>query len=443
MKNTVVAIRSSAQLNVIVNGKSFYITCPTTEEAIELYRDVLLRKESGTDQDMEYLLKVLSPSYKMEVDLRGILKRDRLGNYFLGDYSMALPDKLLTVFKDNMDNDLPITNLSNFWRLLMLNPDKHVRDSLFKFMDRFQMPITDNGYFIAYKSVAWKGEQNRGLGVFVSQQYINNKASGKSVQDLIVTQKGDTDNFKALTSEEIEEIYKDLYDSANEMTYAELAEEFLMDNHKIYWKTTPKDELEYEDIIAIAVEKGWDKPSEEDLKAKIIEESGIKELGKLDDMFRNISTMFDFDSPTFTDWHTKKSTIVLGSPVKMPREECDNNPNNTCSSGLHVGAPGYVSHFGYGNENYVIACLVNPMNVVAIPQDYNFEKMRCCEYLPYAVCEVKEGVINTLDTNYFEDDYINYEKEILISSLEELDDSTEEGKERKEIIRHRLITLEN
>jgi len=44
----------------------------------------------------------------------------------------------------------------------------------------------------------------------------------------------------------------------------------------------------------------------------------------------------------------------------------------------------------------VVVCSVNPMNVVAIPRDYDFQKMRCCEY------KVLEDYTGPLPHNYYD-----------------------------------------
>lgn len=45
--------------------------------------------------------------------------------------------------------------------------------------------------------------------------------------------------------------------------------------------------------------------------------------------------------------------------------------------------------------------------------------MRCCEYLPYSICEFEDGVMKEIDTKYFEEDYINYEVKELEALLAE------------------------
>jgi len=81
----------------------------------------------------------------------------------------------------------------------------------------------------------------------------------------------------------------------------------------------------------------------------------------------------------WTDCHTGKIDNSVGTTVNMPREDVDENPNRTCSSGLHVCGRSYVNQFKYGSRRLVTVA-VNPRDVVAIPTDYNDAKMRCCEY---------------------------------------------------------------
>jgi len=67
-----------------------------------------------------------------------------------------------------------------------------------------------------------------------------------------------------------------------------------------------------------------------------------------------------------------------GKIVEMPREQVNDNPNETCSTGLHVCASIYLN--GYSTNAKVVACKVNPRDVVSVPTDYGFSKMRTCRY---------------------------------------------------------------
>ena len=60
----------------------------------------------------------------------------------------------------------------------------------------------------------------------------------------------------------------------------------------------------------------------------------------------------------------------------MPRSEVDENPDNHCSSGFHVGAWEYASSFG----ERVVLVEVDPADVVSVPNDYNAQKCRVTKY---------------------------------------------------------------
>ena len=90
----------------------------------------------------------------------------------------------------------------------------------------------------------------------------------------------------------------------------------------------------------------------------------------------------------FTDHYTGTHDNSVGKYVKMDRDKVDSNPNKTCSHGLHVGSLSYIDQI-YSN-NIIVSCIVNPMNVVSIPTDYNGAKMRVCEYKVSAVHKGKQ-----------------------------------------------------
>lgn len=71
-------------------------------------------------------------------------------------------------------------------------------------------------------------------------------------------------------------------------------------------------------------------------------------------------------------------------PKRMKRSEVDDNANNHCSSGYHVGALGYAGPGGWYNRrgDKVLVCKVNPADVVSVPNDHSCQKLRCCYYEP-------------------------------------------------------------
>jgi hypothetical protein len=82
------------------------------------------------------------------------------------------------------------------------------------------------------------------------------------------------------------------------------------------------------------------------------------------------------------DHHTKTNVHKLGCVVRIDREKVNPDPNQTCSSGLHVCSWAYLKDFNADNSRW-FEVLVNPKDVVAVPVDYNGTKMRVAAYKVY------------------------------------------------------------
>lgn len=78
----------------------------------------------------------------------------------------------------------------------------------------------------------------------------------------------------------------------------------------------------------------------------------------------------------FRDCHTGKIDNSVGQTVTMPREKVTFDPNSGCGSGLHVGSYEYAKNFG----RVVVLVKVDPADVVSVPKDYSYQKLRCCRY---------------------------------------------------------------
>jgi len=80
------------------------------------------------------------------------------------------------------------------------------------------------------------------------------------------------------------------------------------------------------------------------------------------------------------DIHSERFTNDPGTKVEVPRNQVDEDQDNTCSYGLHVCSYAYLPSFGSGHWDVVVAVKVDPSDVVAIPRDYDNAKMRVCAY---------------------------------------------------------------
>lgn len=78
----------------------------------------------------------------------------------------------------------------------------------------------------------------------------------------------------------------------------------------------------------------------------------------------------------FKDCHTRTFDNKPGSVCVMDRSQVDDDPNSTCSDGLHVACFDYAKGFG----PKLIEVKVDPKDVVCVPVDYNGTKMRVCRF---------------------------------------------------------------
>lgn len=83
----------------------------------------------------------------------------------------------------------------------------------------------------------------------------------------------------------------------------------------------------------------------------------------------------------------------IGEEIECERNQVDDDRDNECSYGLHVGALEYSGPGGWFNNNgdRCIIVKVNPKNVIAVPKDHNATKIRVCAYT--VVSEYK-GALN-------------------------------------------------
>jgi hypothetical protein len=109
-------------------------------------------------------------------------------------------------------------------------------------------------------------------------------------------------------------------------------------------------------------------------------------LGTVWDIHSRIAGKTYNYSVGYTDIYSGRTTIQLNRVVSMSRNECDEDPFEACSSGLHVGSFRYAMDYSncLSNPNHaMLEVLVSPTDVVAVPE-YCAEKLRTARYLPVA-----------------------------------------------------------
>ncbi len=95
--------------------------------------------------------------------------------------------------------------------------------------------------------------------------------------------------------------------------------------------------------------------------------------------------------PDMTDYHSGTVDNSLGKIIEVPRNQVSDDPAHGCHFGLHIANSEFVKGFG-GDDGIVILTKVNPRDVVSIPNDSIFQKMRVCRYEVIKVIGRKDTV---------------------------------------------------
>lgn len=75
-----------------------------------------------------------------------------------------------------------------------------------------------------------------------------------------------------------------------------------------------------------------------------------------------------------------------GAVVSIPRSMVDANTSVGCSVGLHAGTYDYASKFSRG---LLLIVKINPRDVVSVPEDCDFQKIRTCRYVVISEINLK------------------------------------------------------
>lgn len=357
------AIKVGNVVNVSLNGKLHKKNCGSPQEANELFKLVLKAKDNPTEDNISAVRCYLNERTRVAL-LAGLESDPDTGDVYLAGFNTSIPDTLVEVIKEYYENDYPLEAIINFWKLLMINPDKRVRKSLFNFISKHDFVLTDKGYMIVYKAVYYREDAKKSpLAEFVSNQVLHVKKDWKcSPNKYTVYQDNETGNLAITKNETI----------AN-----------------------------------------WDLEGGE---------LNIEVFGKLGDLYADIfnnDETKESDVPVYTDMFSRTMSIVLGKPVKMDRKNCDSDPQVDCSVGLHLGSTGYVNDYGssvQGGKGVILVCFISPANVVAVPTA-DCTKMRVSEYFPFAIATYEDGKIDVVEQAYYEDDYQQYELEELEAQI--------------------------
>lgn len=383
MSNGIKAMMVGNTLICYIKGKMYQKVVEFDEEKLAIYEQALNIDESNADEvqvlidvfEREKSSEEIHEKEKVDRELKKIEASESLLSWmedikdngdkyfevqgiklYMKGINITVPEFLALEFCERRNNKEDLTSLMNFWKLCALNKDPRCREDLYKFLMNHNMVVTPSGMFMAYRNVAIKSgrsvrDEHKELNDFIAEQYIKTKKQKKAPK-----------NFEIL------KLSKEVY--------------------------------------------SWDKPfirKGTGFFSRLITSSDYELVGNLDELYHKLSDKEEESTVVYTDNYTETMEIVIGKPVSIPRDQCDANPDKTCSKGLHLGSPSFVTKGSFGQEGLI--CLCNPMNVVAVPYAGG-EKLRCCEYLPIGKAQYdKNGKLLPMETATFEYEYSDFTQE--------------------------------
>lgn len=101
--------------------------------------------------------------------------------------------------------------------------------------------------------------------------------------------------------------------------------------------------------------------------------------------------------------HTGHVPNPIGAVVSIARSEVNPHRDHGCSTGLHVGTWDYARSFA-SSSGKVLTVSVNPRDVVAVPRDCEFQKMRVCRYTVLAAAHAQYDTGLVAFPEYDDDD---------------------------------------
>ena len=392
-----------------LENKMYQRNFDTDEELISVYETIMNTNEYEPEE-IEVLIKLLTPDktegeVKLEKEFeekkasaesrKDLLEwmdyiRDegddafevRGTELFMKSIPLPIPEFLGKEFvKDDSEYR---SSLINFWRLLALNPNAKCREDLYGFLTKNDMTITPSGCFMAYRNVQTRVEGNKQQNEAVSREWAKVKRWKKSPSAYVLYGTQDrndgqiTKYYAILESKHLE---SSVGTDHKEITIP-IGLEGETVSKKVYGQLN-KDQDPYFGAVCI---------------------------GNLEQLYQDLSSDGD-ETTIYTDGWTGTMSIRMGEPVSIPRNQCDSNPDATCSRGLHAANSDWLKGGYFGSTG--LAILINPMNVVACPyQDSG--KLRCCEYVPVSVIEFTEdGDVIPFDAETIDIEYAEHTQEQL------------------------------
>ena len=142
MKNVGYIISGKGVVTLILNGKSF-----TVETDHKNYDKIIKALKSKAFGSLERLIDIGGSIAKFTKGVAKVVDGEITFNGVVVDNSLT--KRIITL----MNGGLPFEPMIKFFENLMLNPSQRSINELYNFLDCNNLPITEDGHFLAYKRV--------------------------------------------------------------------------------------------------------------------------------------------------------------------------------------------------------------------------------------------------------------------------------------------------
>jgi hypothetical protein len=139
----IVRLGDGASITVLMNGESLTLRASESQEAFDRALDAL--KTSNWD----VLYSVMRPVKSFANKVPGVTVTSDKVLWNGDELHNAVASRILDFALAGLDH----TPLCNFLAKLMSNPSKRAVEELYRFLEHKNLPITDNGNFLAYKGI--------------------------------------------------------------------------------------------------------------------------------------------------------------------------------------------------------------------------------------------------------------------------------------------------
>lgn len=109
----------------------------------------------------------------------------------------------------------------------------------------------------------------------------------------------------------------------------------------------------------------------------------------------------------FRDKYSGNFDNSPGMKHKMPRRDVDDDVDNGCSYGFHIGSHKYADGWG-GSDGKLMIVEFNPKHIVSVPHCSNHEKLRVCKYKVLEECTDRQ-VLKYTNGNHDDTDHDLFE----------------------------------